>query len=217
MAKVLNWQIKREMDYWYRGVRPQRQFGAIFDINKCIACPRAAIYKRSEDGIVLVNQQLCRGYQECVRACPYKKVFYNAIEGVSQKCIGCYPLGENGGQPRCFLACIGKIRLRGWINPPDKIKEDNPLDYLVHIREVALPLFPQLGLEPNVYYIPPVHVPDEFLLQMFGPNANKAVEAYLEAREDKTLAGIFTLIGSTPLTVSYFEIKGDEISGLVGT
>ncbi len=340
MAKVFNWQINRETDYWYTGVRPQRQFGAIFDINKCIACqtctvackttwtggrgqeymfwnnveskpfgcypimwdvrildmlgagawngatyagrtifesapvrqrvlgwqpsdfdyahpnigedevnrpieggayftgkhaawmfylaricnhctypaclaacPRGAIYKRKEDGIVLVNQKHCRGYQECVKACPYKKVFYNAVEGVSQKCIACYPAIERREQPQCFMACIGKIRMQGWINPPERIVEDNPLDYLVHIRKVALPLFPQLGLEPNVYYIPPVHVSDAFLTQMFGPGARKAVETYLQARKDKTLAGIFTLLGSTPHTVSFFKIEGDEAVG----
>ena len=39
------------------------------------ACPRKAIYKRPEDGIVLIDQERCRGYQECVKACPYKKTF----------------------------------------------------------------------------------------------------------------------------------------------
>jgi nitrate reductase beta subunit len=38
------------------------------------ACPRKAIYKRKEDGIVLIDQSRCRGYRECVRACPYKKL-----------------------------------------------------------------------------------------------------------------------------------------------
>ncbi|NCX06346.1 MAG: dehydrogenase, partial [Actinobacteria bacterium] len=60
------------------------------------ACPRKAIYKREEDGIVLVDQERCRGYQECVRACPYKKVFYNAVSRASEKCIGCFPRVEQG-------------------------------------------------------------------------------------------------------------------------
>ena len=38
MARTYNWQIKREMSYWYPESRPQRQFAAVFDINKCIAC-----------------------------------------------------------------------------------------------------------------------------------------------------------------------------------
>ena len=38
MARVYNWQIGREMSYWYPESRPKRQFAAVFDINKCIAC-----------------------------------------------------------------------------------------------------------------------------------------------------------------------------------
>src|SRR3990172_1343437 len=49
------------------------------------ACPREAIYKRPEDGIVLVDQSRCRGYQECVSACPYKKVMFNLETRVSEK------------------------------------------------------------------------------------------------------------------------------------
>ncbi len=30
------------------------------------ACPRVAIYKRAEDGVVLIDQLRCRGYRECV-------------------------------------------------------------------------------------------------------------------------------------------------------
>ncbi len=43
----------------------------------CIAaCTRKSIYKRKEDGIVLIDQKRCRGYRECVRGCPYKKSFF---------------------------------------------------------------------------------------------------------------------------------------------
>ncbi len=38
MARVHNWQIGRDMSYWYPEARPKRQFGAVFDTNKCIAC-----------------------------------------------------------------------------------------------------------------------------------------------------------------------------------
>ena len=43
MAKVYNWQIGREMDYPYEGVRPQRQFAMVFDTNKCIACQTCTV------------------------------------------------------------------------------------------------------------------------------------------------------------------------------
>jgi nitrate reductase beta subunit len=334
MARVSNWQIGRDMGYWYPEARPQRQFAGIFDINKCIACqtctlackttwtsgrgqetmfwnnvetkpygfyplgwdvkalellgsqswegaqytgrtlfeaaragervlgflpgeedyahpnlgedeikgsieqgahlalpqmqwmfylaricnhctypaclascPRGSIYKRPEDGIVLIDQGRCRGYQECVKGCPYKKVFFNPSTGTSEKCIGCYPKVESGEQPQCFVSCIGKIRLQGWVSTPDKAQEDNPIDYLVHVRKLALPLLPQLGLEPNVYYVPPVHVPLPFLHQLFGPGATQAVELYQHAKEDPILQGLFALFGCTPHTISYFKVK----------
>ncbi len=44
----------------------------------CVAaCPSGAIYKREEDGIVLIDQDKCRGWRMCVSACPYKKIYYN--------------------------------------------------------------------------------------------------------------------------------------------
>jgi nitrate reductase beta subunit len=114
----------------------------------CLAsCPRGSIYKRPEDGVVLVDQGRCRGYQECVKACPYKKVFFNPLTGTSEKCIACFPKLEQGLQPQCFVNCIGKIRLAGWVSKPQDARADNPIDYLVHVRKVALPLFPQFGLD----------------------------------------------------------------------
>jgi nitrate reductase beta subunit len=80
----------------------------------CVAaCPSGAIYKRGEDGIVVVNQEKCRGWRMCVSACPYKKVFYNWETGKSEKCIGCYPRVENGEAPACYAGCVGRIRFEG--------------------------------------------------------------------------------------------------------
>jgi nitrate reductase beta subunit len=173
------------------------------------SCPRSSIYKRPEDGIVVLDQSRCRGYQECVKACPYGKVYFNPSTGTSEKCIACYPKIEQGIQPQCFVNCIGKIRLQGWISTPDTAKEDNPVDYLVHVRKMALPLYPQFGLEPNVYYVPPINVPDAFLTQLFGPGAVAARQAYRNAANDKTLCGLFALFGSTERTIPYFKIVGD--------
>ena len=80
----------------------------------CLAsCPRKAIYKRPEDGIVLLDQERCRGYRECVRACPYKKTMYNVATRISEKCIACFPLVEQGRQTHCVINCIGRIRING--------------------------------------------------------------------------------------------------------
>lgn len=340
MPKVFNWQINREMDYPYAGAFPQRQFAAIFDINKCIACqtctqackvtwtsgrgqeymfwnnvetkpwggfpmgwdvklldllgpqtwdgdtytgktifeaappgraaqgflpedmdwshpnlgedevsgnvgtgmylagihkiwhyylaricnhcsypaclaacPRKAIYKRPEDGIVLVDQERCRGYRECVRACPYKKTMYNIATRITEKCIGCFPQVEQGRQTQCVINCIGKIRLNGWIRQPKDADPENPMDYLVHVRKVAVPLYPQFGLQNNIYYIPPVHVPPQFLRQMFGPAAEKAMETYRKAKDDKELLGALLLFGATDVWLEKFRVSGEMAFG----
>lgn len=80
----------------------------------CVAaCPSGAIYKRGEDGIVLINQDRCRGWRMCVTACPYKKTFYNWSTGKSEKCILCFPRLETGQAPACFHSCVGRIRYLG--------------------------------------------------------------------------------------------------------
>lgn len=341
MARVHNWQIGREMSYWYPESRPEKQFAAIFDINKCIACqtctlackttwtsgkgqeymlwnnveskpfgfyplkwdlellaklgqqawnggvyegrtlfeaapqgervlgwrpeeqdysypnvgeddcagiiengaglsvphmswffylaricnhctypaclascPRGSIYKRPEDGIVLVDQSRCRGYQECVQACPYKKVFYNAMTGTSEKCIACFPKMEQGLQPQCFVNCIGKIRMAGYLSTPDKANPENPIDYLVHVRKVALPLFPQFGLEPNVYYIPPVHAPSPYLRQMFGPGVDAAIATYRSAQDDPDLGGLLGLFGCSEQVMPRWKRVNDSVIGM---
>ena len=118
-----------------------------------------------------------------------------------------------GIQPQCFVNCIGKIRFAGWISKPENAKAENPIDFLVHVKKVALPLFPQFGLEPNVYYIPPRNVPREFLLQMFGPNVDQALDTYRKAPEDKDLAGLLTLFGSTEKIVAKWKRVKEEIFG----
>ena len=51
----------------------------------CVAtCPSGAIYKREEDGIVLIDQDKCRGWRLCISGCPYKKIYFNWKSG-SQK------------------------------------------------------------------------------------------------------------------------------------
>lgn len=82
----------------------------------CVAaCPSGALYKRGEDGIVLLDQKRCRGWRACIAACPYKKVFYNWNTGKSEKCILCFPRLETGQAPACFHSCVGRIRYLGAI------------------------------------------------------------------------------------------------------
>jgi complex iron-sulfur molybdoenzyme family reductase subunit beta len=159
------------------------------------ACPRKAIYKREEDGIVLVDQERCRGYQHCVAGCPYKKVYFNPLFKRSEKCIFCYPRIEQGLPPACAQQCVGRIRFVGFLDDAD-----GPVHKLVTKWKVALPLHAELGTQPNVYYVPPLspykydtegkltnerRVPDEFLVQLFGPRVPEVLKTLEAERENK--------------------------------
>jgi nitrate reductase beta subunit len=91
----------------------------------CIAaCPSGSIYKREEDGIVLVDQDKCRGWRQCISSCPYKKVYYNWESGKAEKCIGCYPRVESGMPTVCSESCVGRIRYNGiMLYDADRIEE----------------------------------------------------------------------------------------------
>lgn len=80
----------------------------------CVAaCPSGAIYKREEDGVVLVSQDGCRGWRHCVPACPYKKVYFNWKTNKAEKCIFCFPRLENGLPTVCADTCVGRLRYMG--------------------------------------------------------------------------------------------------------
>ncbi|MHB9146569.1 MAG: nitrate reductase subunit beta [Symbiobacteriia bacterium] len=82
----------------------------------CVAgCPSGAIYKRDEDGIVLVDQEACRSWRFCVSACPYKKTYYNWRTYKAEKCTFCYPRIEAGLTTVCSETCVGRLRYVGVI------------------------------------------------------------------------------------------------------
>ena len=79
------------------------------------SCPSGAIYKRSEDGIVLVDQDRCRGWRMCVSGCPYKKVYFNHRTGKAEKCTFCFPRVEVGLPTVCSETCVGRLRYIGLV------------------------------------------------------------------------------------------------------
>jgi nitrate reductase beta subunit len=82
----------------------------------CVAsCPSGAMYKREEDGIVLVDQDKCRGWRFCVSGCPYKKVYFNHRTGKAEKCTLCYPRIEAGLPTICSETCVGRVRYLGLV------------------------------------------------------------------------------------------------------
>ena len=75
-----------------------------------------AIYKRAEDGIVLVDQDRCRGWRMCVTGCPYKKVYFNHRTGKAEKCTFCFPRIEVGHARRSARRpASGRLRYIGLV------------------------------------------------------------------------------------------------------
>ncbi|MCJ7597997.1 MAG: nitrate reductase subunit beta, partial [Methyloceanibacter sp.] len=113
----------------------------------CVAaCPSGAIYKREEDGIVLIDQDKCRGWRMCVSACPYKKIYYNWSSGKSEKCIFCYPRIETGQPTVCSETCVGRIRYLGVVlYDADRIEEAASVADERDLYEAQLSVF----LDPN--------------------------------------------------------------------
>jgi nitrate reductase beta subunit len=109
-------------------------------------------------------------------------------------------------EARCMSACVGKIRLNGLLKGnPDNPDPKNPMDFLIRIQKVALPLYPQFGTEPNIYYIPPRWVPRAYLRQMFGPGVDEAIEKY--SAPSREMLAVFQLFRTTQTMISRFEIE----------
>jgi len=150
------------------------------------ACPRGAMFKRDEDGIVLRNEDRCRGYRLCMEACPYKKIYFNHLRKVSQHCMFCFPRLEKGVAPSCVRQCPGRMRFVGYLDDPN-----GPIHKLVREWQVALPLHAEFETGPNVFYVPPLapprlnpdrsfdestpRIPTEYLEGLFGPGVQQAL------------------------------------------
>ncbi len=113
----------------------------------CVAsCPSGSIYKREDDGIVLIDQDKCRGWRMCVSGCPYKKIYYNWTSGKAEKCTFCYPRIESGQPTVCSETCVGRIRYLGvLLYDADKIEQAASVENPQDLYQSQLDLF----LDPN--------------------------------------------------------------------
>ncbi|MBO6852223.1 MAG: nitrate reductase subunit beta [Marivivens sp.] len=167
IEKGPNWEeilggefAKRSEDYNFEGVQKQiyGEYENTFMMylprlcEHCLnpacaaSCPSGAIYKREEDGIVLIDQEKCRGWRMCVSGCPYKKVYYNWSTGKSEKCTLCYPRIESGNPTVCSETCVGRIRYLGvMLYDADKISEAASVEDTTDLYDAQLGVF----LDPN--------------------------------------------------------------------
>jgi nitrate reductase beta subunit len=109
----------------------------------CVAsCPSGAMYKRAEDGIVLVDQDRCRGWRFCVSGCPYKKVYFNHRTGKAEKCTFCFPRIEAGQPTVCSETCVGRLRYLGlFLYDADKVLDAAAVPDEQDLYEAQLDVF----------------------------------------------------------------------------
>ena len=118
-------------------------------------CPTGASYKRAEDGIVLVNADICIGCKLCSWACPYGAREYDTDAGVMRKCTLCVDriydqnLPESERVPACVAACPTSARHFGDFADPD-----STVSKLVAARG-GVDAMPEMGYRPVSKYLPP--------------------------------------------------------------
>jgi len=182
------------------------------------ACPSGAIYKREEDGIVLIDQDKCRGWRMCVSGCPYKKIYFNWQSGKSEKCTFCFPRIENGEPTVCSETCVGRIRYLGvMLYDADRIEEAASTADEGDLYEAQTDIF----LNPNdpavIEQARKDGIPDSWLeAAKNSPVYKMAMEwkvAFPLHPEYRTLPMVWYIPPLSPIQSAYAEgkVDGDDI------
>lgn len=115
----------------------------------CIAsCPTNSIIRR-EDGIVVLEEDICNGCQDCILACPYDVIIFNVESGKSEKCNLCSHRIDVGEIPFCAKECVWGAIIFGDINDPN-----SDASKLIASRKGYV-LLPEKGSSPSVHYVGP--------------------------------------------------------------
>jgi Fe-S-cluster-containing dehydrogenase component len=138
-------------------------------------CPTKATYA-NEDGVVVIDKDVCVGCKYCMMGCPYgarytvsewKSYFPEGLPlselelfqkqaweeksgcGVATKCDFCTDRRKEGKEPACVAACPAKARTFGDLDDPA-----SEVSELIKTGR-GFVLKPELGTNPKVYYLPP--------------------------------------------------------------
>ena len=143
-------------------------------------CPTGASYKRADDGIVLVNPELCIGCKLCSWACPYGAREFDEDDGVMKKCTLCVDriydanLPESERVPACVAACPTSARHFGDFADPD-----SAVSKLVAARG-GVDAMPEMGNGPVSKYLPPRSVATGASLVEPPPRARETDNRFLQ-------------------------------------
>jgi DMSO reductase family type II enzyme iron-sulfur subunit len=182
------------------------------------ACPNGAMYRREDFGIVLRDASRCRASQQCAQACPYKKIYLDTVQNISQHCIACFPRLEQGVAPACARQCPGRAVFVGF-----REESKGPIHALVERYKVALPLHPEWNTQPNVFYVPPLaafvsrpdgtidesqrRIPLSYLESLFGTQVGAALRT-LEEEMAKRKRGEPSELMDTLIVYQWKEMLG---------
>lgn len=188
-------KFRSKVDFAEEGAYPEAKRHFLPKIcNNCSAppcverCPvPGATYRREEDGVVMVNRDLCIGCGRCVEDCPYGARFLHPhlivsndpkpfakevkeVQGktakdlrVVDKCDYCsHRLAEGIEEPACVRNCPGLARIFGDLNDPN-----SEIAKLVRSNKTEL-WNPDYGTKPNNPYI----LRDANVLKLAGDNLN---------------------------------------------
>ena len=138
-------------------------------------CPVGATF-RTDDGLVLVDQNICIGCKTCMAECPYEVRYFNALPppkvprqptpptpawpvpqqmGTVGKCVWCADGLPQGRLPACVIGCpMGAI----YIGDLTTDVATNGLGEAIKISTFlaendAIRLKEELGTNPRVYYV----------------------------------------------------------------
>ena len=146
-------------------------------------CPTGAS-AHNEDGLVMVDYDLCIGCEMCIKVCPYgartlnvsQEPYFEGCEptpfeqlragehrmNVVDKCIMCYGKTRDGSQPACVETCISRCRWYGDLDDPN-----SEISQMI-VQLGAKPLYEDRGTNPSVYYAGVEDADWEYLINLDG-------------------------------------------------
>jgi Fe-S-cluster-containing dehydrogenase component len=116
----------------------------------CIkACPTNTLWRREEDGVVMLDVDKCVGCMRCEEECPYDALSFDSVNGTADKCNLCEHRLEENQQPSCEVVCPTRAIHVGDINDPS-----SGVAKALATREHKV-LGESSGAQPQIYYLEP--------------------------------------------------------------
>ncbi len=139
-------------------------------------CPNKAIFRRP-DGVVLIDQDRCKGTGACVTACPYGNVYLirkdrwylnedeayerdyvkpRLHEQVARKCTYCVHRVDEGLDPACVVACPTTARIFGDLEDPASPVSKYIVEQKEETHREPFHLLPDAQTKPATCYLGPM-------------------------------------------------------------